>query len=93
MNNELTLEELNKLVNNLSIEEKFDFMCKEEEIKFIKNLVAYRKNKGISQRELAKITGLTQQAICSLEKLDRKPTLLNLIKYLKGLDLNINKIF
>lgn len=93
MNNELTLKELNKIVNNLSNEEKFDFICKEEEIKFIKNLVTYRKNKGISQRELAKITGLTQQAICSLEKLDRKPTLLNLIKYLKGLGLNINKIF
>lgn len=62
-------------------------------MKFIKKLIATRKSNELSQKELAERTGLTQQAISSIEKLDRKPTLLNLIKYLLGLDIDINSIF
>lgn len=60
------------------------------EKQFIDNLVKIRKAKGLSQRELASITGLTQQSISSIERKDRVPTLTNLIKYLKGLNIDIN---
>lgn len=93
MENKLLLNDLQQMIDNLNNKERFDCKCKEAEMNFIKNLVQFRKDKGISQRDLANLTGLTQQAICSLEKLDRKPTLLNLIKYLSGLGLDINKIF
>ncbi len=66
---------------------------KEVEMKFVKNLVKERIKLGLTQKELAFRTGLTQQAISSLEKCDRKPTLTNLIKYLIGLGIDINKIF
>lgn len=60
------------------------------EQQFINNLIKIRKAKDISQRELADITGLTQQAISSFYWRDRVPTLTNLIKYLKGLNIDIN---
>lgn len=63
------------------------------EQKFINNLVKARKAKNLSQRELADITGLTQQAISSIERRDRVPTLPNLIKYLNGLNIDINEVF
>uniref|UniRef100_UPI0032DB301F helix-turn-helix domain-containing protein n=1 Tax=Clostridium perfringens TaxID=1502 RepID=UPI0032DB301F len=63
------------------------------EMRFIKNLVLERKKRGLSQRDLAYKSGLTQQAISSLEKCDRKPTLTNLIKYLLGLGIDINILF
>lgn len=63
------------------------------EEKFIKNLITERKKKGLSQRDLAYKTGLTQQVISSFESGSRRPTLLNLIKYLMGLGIDINKIF
>lgn len=66
---------------------------KQIERNFIENLVKERKSKGISQTELAKKSGLTQQAISSIEKYSRKPTLPNLIKYLFGLGIDINNLF
>ena len=36
---------------------------------------------------------IIQQVISSFEKCDRKPTLPNLIKYLLGLGIDINKLF
>lgn len=63
------------------------------EQKFINNLIQVRKAKDITQTELANITGLTQQVISSIERRDRVPTLTNLIKYLNGLDIDINELF
>nr|WP_312291971.1 helix-turn-helix transcriptional regulator [Clostridium chromiireducens] len=90
---ELTLEELNLIIGNF--DDKRKKVCREEEtqITFIKNLIEQRKKKGLSQQELANITGLSQQVISAFEQCDRKPTLPNLIKYLLGLGIDINKLF
>ena len=67
--------------------------AKQVEKEFILNLVNLRKKQKITQKELAKKTGLTQQVISNIEKIDRRPTTINLIRYLLGLGININKLF
>ncbi len=90
---EIDIESLMKAVESLSNEEKILLEAKEIEREFIIKLINVRKEKGITQKELAKKTGLTQQVISTIEQCGRRPTLTNLIRYLMGLDLDINKIF
>ena len=90
---EIDIESLMKAVESLSNEEKILLEAKEIERAFIIKLISVRKEKGITQQELAKKTGLTQQVISTIEQCGRRPTLTNLIRYLMGLDLDINKIF
>ena len=90
---EIDIESLMSAVESLSNEEKILLEAKEIEREFIIKLINVRKEKGITQKELAKKTGLTQQVISTIEQCGRRPTLTNLIRYLKGLDLDINKIF
>lgn len=65
----------------------------EIEIKFLKNLIKLRKANGLTQHDLASKSGLTQQAVSSMERGDRKPTLPNIIKYLSALNIDLNEIF
>ena len=90
---EIDIESLMKAVESLSNEEKILLEAKEIERAFIIKLISVRKEKGITQKELAKKTGLTQQVISTIEQCGRRPTLTNLIRYLMWLDLDINKIF
>ena len=90
---EIDIESLMKAVESLSNEEKILLEAKEIERAFIIKLISVRKEKGITQKALAKKTGLTQQVISTIEQCGRRPTLTNLIRYLMGLDLDINKIF
>lgn len=60
---------------------------------FLSNAIQYRRNKGITQKELAKYTGLSQQTISFIETGKREPTLSMLIKYLNGLDIDLNDVF
>ncbi|MGL4914343.1 MAG: helix-turn-helix transcriptional regulator [Romboutsia sp.] len=90
---EIDIESLMRAVESLSNEEKILLDAKEVEREFIIKLISVRKDKGITQKELAKKTGLTQQVISTIEQCGRRPTLTNLIRYLIGLDLDINKIF
>lgn len=90
---EIDIESLMSAVESLSNEEKTLLEAKEVEREFIIKLISVRKDKGITQKELAKKTGLTQQVISTIEQCGRRPTLTNLIRYLMGLDLDINKIF
>ena len=90
---EIDIESLMKAVESLSNEEKILLEAKEIERAFIIKLISVRKEKGITQKELAKKTGLTQQVISTIEQCGRRPTLTNLIRYLMGLDLDIYKIF
>ena len=90
---EIDIESLMSAVESLSNEEKILLEAKEIEREFIIKLINVRKEKGITQKELDKKTGLTQQVISTIEQCGRRPTLTNLIRYLIGLDLDINKIF
>lgn len=90
---ELNFGELASVIDNFDDEENLLLRIQRMEIEFAKNLIKLRKGKGLTQVDMAKKTGLTQQAISALEKCDRKPTLPNLIKYLIGLDIDINRLF
>ncbi|EQF22277.1 helix-turn-helix family protein [Clostridioides difficile CD160] len=87
----VTKENLNDLVSNFNLDGKLIDAIRIER-KFIINLVNYRKGKGITQKELSKLTGLTQQSISRIETLVEKPTLTTLIKYLNALDIDINSL-
>ena len=78
---EIDIESLMKAVESLSNEEKILLEAKEIERAFIIKLISVRKEKGITQKELAKKTGLTQQVISTIEQCGRRPTLTNLIRY------------
>lgn len=90
---EIRLEDIFKITDSFDAEEKRLYEQRKIEHKFIRNLVNERKKRGITQKELAAKSGLSQQAISMLEHYDRKPTLPNLIKYLTGLGIDINSIF
>ena len=59
------------------------------EEKIIETLVSARKNKGLSQKEVADITGLKQPAIARIENNVNSPQLDTLIKLVDALDLKI----
>lgn len=61
---------------------------------FRKSLVLARKQQNITQKDLSKKTGLSQQVISRIETGSTDTTLTTLQKYLKGINcgLNITKI-
>lgn len=54
-----------------------------------KQLVEIRKSQGLTQKDIALKSGLTQQMISRIEKMDYTPTLETLFKYLKALNINL----
>ncbi|MFR5264063.1 helix-turn-helix domain-containing protein [Clostridium sp.] len=63
------------------------------EYELIQKLVSFRKEAGLTQKDVARKSGLTQQMISRIEKYDNSPTLSNFMKYVKaiGVDLVIQK--
>ena len=63
----------------------------DEEIKLINELVKIRKSKGLTQKEVASVSGLSQQMVSRIENMDNSPTLSIFFKYIKavGVDLVI----
>lgn len=57
-------------------------------------IIKRRQELGISQRELEKITGIRQEAICRMEKMKNLPQLDTLVKIMKplGLKLSVEKV-
>lgn len=73
--------------------EKFIYDTANMEYNLIRNLVIERKRKNLTQKDISNITGLSQQAVSRMERFGNKPSLFNLLKYLKALNLDINTIF
>lgn len=63
-----------------------------KEIELVKCLVLQRRNKKISQRDLAKMTGLKQSTIARIERDIVMPKLDTFIKIVHALDLEITLI-
>lgn len=61
--------------------------------KLIKNLQKRRLEQRMSQKDIANITGLSQQAISRIETFQYSPSLPNLLKYMNALNLDINSLF
>lgn len=74
------LEELEKDIECKNIGEEF-----EREYEFRKSLILARKEKEISQKELSKLTGLTQQMISRIETGYNDANINTVMKYLAGL--------
>ena len=84
--------------NNETFKKWGDLYRIEENI--IKTIISTRKKKGLTQKEVAEMTGLKQPAIARIENNVNSPQLDTLIKILDALDLKIeinslktNKIF
>lgn len=88
------LKELDDILNN-ELNEKGRLLVRAKRIEreFAQTLIEIRKDKGLTQSDIAKKTGLTQQAVSKLEQCNRMPTLPNLIRYLLGLDIDLNEVF
>jgi predicted transcriptional regulator len=61
----------------------------EKEYALIRQVVEARKNSGLTQKNLAKIVGVSQQEISRFEKEKHMPKLSNFIKILDAVGLNI----
>jgi len=81
-------EEINKrLENDVELKKAYDFAQREYEI--LKQLVKIRNEMGLSQTDVARQSGLTQQMVSRIETVGNSPTLRNFIKYVDSLGLEI----
>jgi HTH-type transcriptional regulator/antitoxin HipB len=60
------------------------------EQQLIDGLRDYRQKKGLSQKQLAEETGLSQQAIARIEACQGSPTLATLFKVIAALELELS---
>ncbi len=71
-------------------------MNKEEEKKillaFAGNVKAYRETKGISQEKLAEKADLHRTYIGSLERAEKIPSLITIVKISKALNVNVSQL-
>lgn len=56
------------------------------------NIFTYRRNRGLSQAQLAKLCGVTQQAIQKIEKGTGKPSFDTLMKLAEALGVTVNDL-
>ena len=76
-----------RLINDNELKKAYDDAQREYEI--VKQLVKMRNEMGLSQNDVAKKSGLTQQMISRIETIDNSPTLKNFIKYVDSVGLEI----
>jgi DNA-binding XRE family transcriptional regulator len=91
MNVGFTRVDVEKIVKNERKDQQFDLEYKKirQEYILIAKLIEARKEKNITQKELAKATGVSQQAISRLELEKHIPKMDTFIKILDGLDLEL----
>lgn len=84
---------LDDMINSLSDNGKYLYGVEDQEYRLIENLVAERKRQNLTQADISLRTGMSQQAVSRIEKYGNKPSLTNLLKYMKALNLDINSMF
>jgi DNA-binding XRE family transcriptional regulator len=91
MNVGFTRVDVEKIVKDERKDQQFDLEYKKirQEYILIAKLIEARKEKNITQKELAKATGVSQQAISRLELEKHIPKMDTFIKILDGLDLEL----
>ena len=85
-------EEINKrLEKDAELKKAYDHSQQEYEV--VKQIVYMRNEMGLSQSDVARQSGLTQQMVSRIETVDNSPTLRNFIKYVDsvGLEIKIEK--
>jgi predicted transcriptional regulator len=76
-----------RLKNDIELKKAYNEALHEYEI--IKQLVKIRNEMGLSQSDIARKSGLTQQMVSRIENVDNSPTLKNFIKYVDSVGLEI----
>jgi DNA-binding XRE family transcriptional regulator len=76
-----------QLLNNQGVLAEYDALERKYEI--IQTIIARRNELAISQRELARMLGMQQPAICRLERGDNNITIGTLFRVAKALELEI----
>lgn len=64
-----------------------------DEVKVVSRLAKYRKNKGLSQDELAKISGLTKTTVQNWENGRNLGAVIRVLKVCQELDVDIRDLF
>ena len=85
---------LNKFENETlsDVETRKTYKVEEQIDKISSILKKIRIDKGISQTEVAKETGLTQQMISKIESYNGNPTLTSLVKYCDCVGINLYEL-
>lgn len=61
----------------------------EKEYELMQSIVEMRKKQGLTQKDISKRSGLTQQMVSRMEKVNNSPTLINFLKYINALGLDL----
>ena len=85
------VEELNEMIKSDSQMEKYveEF---NREYELMQEIVKVRKELGLTQKDISNRSGLTQQMVSRMEKINNSPTLINFIKYINALGLEVNLV-
>ncbi|HHX13685.1 MAG TPA: helix-turn-helix domain-containing protein [Clostridiales bacterium] len=91
MNEYVTWQEVKASMTSLTEEEKQEIDMMSE---IISQIIVTRQEMGISQRELEKLSGVRQEAICRMEKAKNLPQLDTLVKLMipLGLQLSVKRV-
>lgn len=91
MNEYVNWNEVKELMTSLTDEEKQEIDMMSE---IISQIIIRRQELGISQRELEKLSGVRQEAICRMEKTKNLPQLDTLVKLMipLGLKLSVKRV-
>ena len=89
MNNSRTFEDVWEGLKASGEEEKIFFEAAEETARIINDLAEERIRSGISQRQLADMTGLKQSAIARMESLQSTPRLDTLVRVANALNIKM----
>lgn len=86
------VKELEEDINNFSDDEKYLFNCLQDSRKFRDRIYKKRKEMELTERDLANKADVKAFEVKAVEK-GKSISILSLVKILKSLELDINKIF
>jgi ribosome-binding protein aMBF1 (putative translation factor) len=89
MNNFIKWDDVKNSMKSLTEEEKTEIDLISD---IIIQIIKKRQELGISQRDLEKLTGIKQEAICRIETKKNTPQLDTLIKLMKPLGLKLSVV-
>lgn len=85
-----TWKEYKKYIKSINPQEKKEIEDIEKLASIIGEIIKQRHNKGISQRELAKICGMPQSSIARIESFETTPKIDTLLKLMQPLGMTLN---
>lgn len=85
------VEEINKMMQeDPEVAEYVQEFNKQYEL--MQSIVKARKELGLTQKDISRKSGLTQQMVSRIETINNSPTLSNFLKYISALGLDFNLV-